>query len=126
MINVADKLFKAMAQIDGVIQSPSQFSDKPALWVNGKEIAHAHDSTLDIRLTRKNISAKRASLKKDTRVSFRSSSSDWLEFAISSESDIDAAMELLKEAADAHRAKPGSASRPPPVGAELERRRRFH
>jgi hypothetical protein len=105
-----------LADIDGVVLSPSAFGDADALWVNGKEIAHLDDaSTIDIRVGRKEIRARA--------LPARSKSSDWCEVPTS---DVSLVRELVEVAAAQHRAAAGTTPKAPPAGADLERRRRFH
>lgn len=78
--------------IDGVICSPSAFSDADAWWVNGKEIAHLDDGhTVDIRIGRKHISARRD----DLRVRARSKGSDWCEVDVTEVALIEERSELV-------------------------------
>ena len=111
--------------IEGATVSDGVFTDGQAVWVGKREVAHAEeDGVVDIRLTKAVIRADRETLKGDPRVTLRRSASDWLEFTIASAADADDAFRLVERAVAANRptAKPG----PPPTGAELERRRRFH
>jgi hypothetical protein len=118
---------KCIMSIDGVTLSPSGFGDVDAYWVNGKEIAHFDDpTTVDLRLTRAGISARRPELKADPRVTLRRSGSDWVEVRVATKDDLAWLTSLVEAAADAHRAPEGSTPKSPPVGAELDRRRRFH
>lgn len=114
--------------IDGVVESPSMFSDRPALWVNGKEIVHKDaDDVYDVRLTRKVIRQMRARLRADSRVHLRpSSSADWVEVAVAGSDDEELLVELIAAAADAHRPPAGATLLPAPAGDELARRRRLH
>lgn len=103
------------------------FRDEPAFWVDGKEIAHFdREDAIDLRLTRAVISAHRARLKADARVTLRRSGGDWVEVRFAKEEDLPFVVELAGLAAAAHRPDPGRPSKPPPAGPELERRRRFH
>jgi hypothetical protein len=120
---------KAFRDVDGVTESPSALGtdEDIAYWVNGKEIAHwDHDGSIDIRVTRKEVSARRAELKTDPRVRLRSSSSDWVAVTCAGRNDMPLVLELFEAAVDAHRAPSGQTSKPPPTAKELERRRRFH
>lgn len=120
---------KAFRDVDGVVESPSALGtdDDIAYWVNGKEIAHwDRDGSVDIRLTRTGISTRRAELKGDDRVNLRRSGSDWVQIACSSKRDVPLVLDLFEAAVEAHRAPPGQTPKPPPTGAALERRRRFH
>jgi hypothetical protein len=113
--------------IDGVVEGGGAFTDGPAFWVNGKEVAHWHgDDALELRLTKRVISEQRARLKADPRIELRRNTSDWLMITVVSPKDVDLAVELAELAAAAHRPPPGVPAKPPPEGAELERRRRFH
>jgi hypothetical protein len=123
---MASSLRDALRMIDGVVESDSAFRDDLAFWVNGTEIAHFEaDHAIDIRLTRAEIRARRAELRADPRVVLRGSSSDWLTTVCRSAQDEDFVVGLVRIAAGAHRQAGGSAL-PPPSGAALARRRRFH
>ena len=116
-----------MLSIEGVMESPGIFDEGDAFWVNGKQIAHfREEDVLDLRLTRGVIGAQRSRLKTDPRVDLRPGSSDWLKLHVSSNDDLAFVLELAEQAAKAHRPPHGVPSRPPPVGQDLERRRRFH
>jgi hypothetical protein len=119
------EFIKRCAALDGAALGEGAFGPGPAVWVGTREVAHFdHDRTLDVRLTKAVIRARRAELKPDNRVSLRKSSSDWLEVTIGSQSDATFALGLVQDAVAANRptAKPGL----PPTGAALARRRRFH
>jgi hypothetical protein len=105
-----DRLLDGLAKLDGVSCAPSQFSDRPAYWVNGKEIAHVEGAnergdshSLDLRLTRAQISARRARLKADPRVTLRRSGGDWLELRVASAEDVAFGLELCALAVEAHK-----------------------
>jgi hypothetical protein len=122
-------LRKAFRAVDGVLESPSALGtdEDIAYWVNGKEIAHwDRDGSIDIRLTRKGISGRRAELKADERVDLRRSGSDWVQVRCTSREDVALALDLFEAAVAAHAAPPGQTPKPPPTGADLARRRRFH
>jgi len=125
---VASSLCQRLLAIDGIFESPSTFSGRPAVWVNGKEIAHRDaDGSYDIRLTRQVIRQMRDQLRAEPRVHLRaSSSSDWVEVEGTDAEGEELVVELVRAAADAHRPAPGAALRPLPQGKELARRRRFH
>jgi hypothetical protein len=76
-----------------------------ALWVGEREIMHFHsDNAVDVRLTRREIAARRAELRADDRVTLRrSASSDWLEIEMHSAKDVDFVVALLRIAAEANR-----------------------
>ncbi len=103
------------------------FSDRPGLWVNGKEIAHEDDAgTYDVRLTRQVIRQMRDRLRADSRLQPRASaSSDWVEVEVADADAEDLLVELVTAAAAAHHPPSGTNLRPPPEGEELARRRRF-
>jgi hypothetical protein len=119
-------LLRRMARVAPSVVSPSMFSERDALWVDGKEIAHGHDDgTWDLRLTRATIRSMRDELKGDPRVTLRSSTSDWIELAVATEADARYLLALYRRAVEAH-APAARRPRAPPTGAELARRRRFH
>lgn len=110
---------------DGVAVGEGAFAPGPALWVGTREVAHFDDQrALDVRLTKEVIRSRRAELRGDDRVTLRRGSSDWVEITVESDDDIAWATELVLVAVAANR--PTATPGPPPTGAELERRRRFH
>jgi hypothetical protein len=122
-----DRVRRSLLAIDGIVESAGVFNEGDAFWVDGTQVAHFMDDTLvEIRLTKGEISARRATLRADTRVELRRSASDWLKLHLTSPKDADLAAELVAIAAAAHRAPAGATAKPPPIGAALERRRRFH
>ena len=124
---MTDALRDAIAAIAGVVESPSMFKDDLAYWVHAKEIAHFEAVDLiEIRLTRPAIRQRREELKNDPRVDLSYSGSDWITVRFFSPEDLSLVLDLVEDAAAAHRPPPGVAPDPPPVGSELERRRRFH
>ena len=103
------------AQVEDCVVSGSGLGDADAIWCNGKEIAHLDDdATIDVRVGRKHIRARG--------LPARSTSSDWCEVPTA---DVSFARELVELAASQHRSDDGT-GQPPPTGADLERRRRFH
>jgi hypothetical protein len=120
-------VWKALAKVDGFAEGSSIFSDDDAdlaYFVNGTQVANPFDGGIELRLTRKVISAHRPRLKEDPRVTLRRSGSDWLGVAI--DADLAFVLELAELAAEAHRPPPGVTAKPPPTGADLARRRKFH
>lgn len=125
MSALGKRLTVEILKIPGVSENPSQFSPLPAWWVDGKEIAHLHGGELiDIRLTKKEISARRSQLRNDDRVSL--GRNDWITFKMLSQEDLSFVLGLMKVAARANRRKPGERSRPMPDDKMLARRRAFH
>ena len=118
----------ALLKIDGVVESPGTFhTDTDAFWVNGKEIAHFDsDGSLELRVTGPVIRAHRDRLRSDPEIERRAPSSDWITMRYSSARDVAFVAELAELAAAAHRPSAGAMAKPPPTGAALERRRRFH
>jgi hypothetical protein len=123
---LARRLRTAVLAIDGVVESAGIFDEGDAFFMDSKQIGRIDGHALEVRLTRALISERRAALKRDARVDVRRSGSDWIVVTVEGPADIRFATALAKAAADAHRPPPGVPMRPPPVGADLERRRRFH
>jgi hypothetical protein len=122
-----DELREELCRIDGVVESDSAFTHDQAFWVNGKEIAHFEgENAMDIRLTRAEISARRAALRQDPRIELRPNSSDWLTVSYPEDADHEFVVALVEIAVAAHRPLPGATPKAPPRGSDLERRRRFH
>jgi len=97
----------------------------PAIWVGRREVAHFDgDGSLDVRLTKRLIALRRAELRSDVRVTLRPGSSDWIDINISNESDRSFAEGIVQQAIEANRST--ATAGPPPTGAALDRRRRFH
>ena len=109
-----------------MVESPSMYHDNDAFRVNGKEVAYVIDdgARVGLRLTRREISARRAELRADTRVTLKSSS-DWLHVRVGSAADVNVVAGLAQVAAAAHLPADGAAAAPP-SGAKLARMRRFH
>jgi hypothetical protein len=117
----------ALLALNGVVESGSAWGEGEAFWVNGKQIAAFHsDNAIELRITRSAWSANRERLKADKRVRRHGASSDWIDVQFGSPGDVAFVMELAELAASAHRARDGAMAKPPPVGADLARRRRFH
>lgn len=120
----SDFLNACCDRADGVAVGEGAFSPGPALWVGKREVAHFDsERTLDVRLTKAAIRDRRSELQSDDRVILRRRASDWLEIRVRSDKDVDWAANVILDAVAANRptAKPGL----PPMGAELEHRRRF-
>lgn len=127
MASLRRAIAAAVTSIDDVIASESMFSSGDAYWVNGKEIAHFEDdSTLEIRLTKAVIRDRRPAFKADNRVELRPSGADWITVRFATQEDVAFIADLVEVAAQAHRPASGGTPTPPPTGADLERRRRFH
>lgn len=123
----ARRLRNGLRKLDGVMESPGTFNDEDAFWVNGKEIAHFHgEHAIELRLTRKEIGARRTALREDPRIELRAGASDWITALFASMRDVAQVLDLAEVAAQAHRPPRGVPAKPPPLGAALERRRRFH
>ena len=123
MIDDVNFLVRCCDGLDGAVVSKGAFSPGPAIWV-GREVAHFDgDDTLDLRLSKRLISERRAELRSDVRVALRPGSSDWIDI-IESDSDLSFASGVVQQAIEANRST--ATTGPPPTGAELDRRRRFH
>jgi hypothetical protein len=104
-------------KMDGVLLGESAFGGGPALWVDAKQITNQiDDDTIEVRIGRKNITAR----KSDPRIHLRTRSSDWCELEAKHTTLL---AELIELAASQHRVDD---PKPPPAGADLARRKRFH
>ena len=127
MANLRSDLEARLSTIDDVMVSESMFGGGDAFWVNGKEIAHFHDAAvIEVRLTRAAIRERRAEFKADERVELRPSGADWMTVCFKTPVDVAFVFELVSIAARVHRPADGATANPPPSGAALERRKRFH
>ena len=127
MVSRRKTLEDRLAAVDGVIVSESMFGARDAYWVNGKEIAHFEtDGVIEVRLTKAVIRERRTALKADARVELRPSGADWITVRFVDETDAAFVVELVTSAAKSHQPPAGTAAKPPPTGADLRRRQRFH
>jgi hypothetical protein len=100
-------------KIDGVQLGESAFGDGPALWVNAKQITNDIDAdTVEVRVGRKHM--------KPNGLTPHTKTSDWCVLPAKHTAQLAALIEL---AASQHRVPN---PKPPPSGADMERRRRFH
>jgi hypothetical protein len=99
-----DELLDTLLTIEGVEERKSRFSERPALFVRDREIAHLEqDGVVDIRLTAPVIRARRSEFRANSAVALRkSSSADWLEILVQTASDEQLCIELVREAAKAN------------------------
>jgi hypothetical protein len=110
---------------DGVAVAEGAFAPGPAVWVGRREVAHVDDAhTLDVRMTRHEITTRRSGLQGDARVTLRRGESDWIAISVLSEEDVHWARGLIVDAISANLSS--APQGPPPTGTDLERRRRFH
>jgi hypothetical protein len=113
------------ADIAGAALGEGAFAPGPAIWVGKREIAHFDSAyEVDIRLTKDAIRKRRPALKNDKRVDLRPGTSEWIRVRVTSASEIEHALGLVRDAVIANlpTAPPG----PPPKGVDLDRRRRWH
>lgn len=68
-----DALLAELSRLPGAEVAPSQWTKEPAIWVHGREIVHAHEPWIEIRLTSKLINRL-----EDDRVLRRARTSDWV------------------------------------------------
>jgi hypothetical protein len=124
------KLWRDLGTVEGFMEGASIFGasdDDRAYFVNGTQVANViDDPTIELRLTRKAISAHRARFKSEPHVILRRSGSDWFAVTVVGRHEHDLVMELAPEIARAHWPANELPLKPPPEGAELARRRRFH
>jgi hypothetical protein len=119
-------LERCARQIEGAQIGDGVFTEGQAIWCGTREVAHFHDGTgeLEVRLTKAVVRERRAELQADPRVTLRKNASDWIAFAIAKQADENDALDLVRAAVAAN--APTAPAGPPPSGADLARRRRFH
>ena len=84
----------------------SRWSSLWSYWIDGREIVHFHrDGSVDVRLTRAAIRERRAALVADPRVGLGAPSRDWVSVTLASPADVPLAVELVKVAIAANRAR---------------------
>lgn len=127
-MTVPGRVWRKLAQVEGFAEGSSIFGasdDDLAYFVNGTQVACERNGELELRVTRPVIRQHRDRLRGDPRVELRGSS-DWLTVRTARPADDDFVLDLARLAAAAHLPAAGEPVRPPPTGADLERRRRFH
>lgn len=99
------RMQEQLGRIEGVVEAKSRFSDRAAWWIDGMEIAHFdNENVLDIRLTAPLIRARRQELNEHPEIEFRrSSGADWIEISIQDLASERLALQLVSDAAAAHR-----------------------
>jgi hypothetical protein len=90
-----DALLEELRGLPGAEVRPSQWTREPAIWIDGREIVHAHESWIEIRLTAKLINRL-----EDDRVLRRARTSDWV---MVDEAEQDLILDLAGQAALANR-----------------------
>jgi hypothetical protein len=90
-----ERLLNRLRALRGVEVAPSQWTGEPAIWVDGREIVHAHDEWIEIRLTSKLINRL-----DDERVLRRARTSDWV---MVDEGQHELILDLAEQAAEANR-----------------------
>jgi hypothetical protein len=119
-------LWLQLLEIPGMEEGESSWGDGPALWVNAKQVANfTRDGTIELRLTRPVIRAAKARLSAEPQAILRGSS-DWLGLRVDSEADFALVLDLAREIPPLYLPADGTAPKPPPTGAAMERRKRFH
>jgi hypothetical protein len=91
------RLVDELSRLPGAEVAPSQWTGEPAIWVDGREIVHAHEPWIEIRLTSKLINRL-----EDDRVLRRARTSDWV---MVDEGERDLILELASQAAAANRSR---------------------
>ena len=88
-------LLDELSRLPGAEVALSQWTKEPAIWVDGREIVHAHEPWIEIRLTSKLINRL-----EDDRVLRRARTSDWV---MVDELERDLILDLARQAAAANR-----------------------
>ena len=93
-----DLLDRRIRELPGVRRGRSRFGGRDAYLLDGREVAHFHESDeIDLRLTRDVIRERRAALRGDPRIGFRDGRSDWLTVRLRAPEDVEFAFELFEE-----------------------------
>jgi hypothetical protein len=115
-----------LLEIPGIEEGENSWGDDRALWVNAKQMANFRGPrALEIRLGRALIRELKARLKDESRVT-RRGSSDWVGFEFETADDFAFVEEMAALATLVYLPADGLAPKPPPTGAAMERRKRFH
>jgi Family of unknown function (DUF5519) len=87
-------LLDELSRLPGAEVARSQWTDEPAIWVDGREIVHAHGRWIEIRLTSRLINQL-----EDDRVLRRARTSEWV---MVDEGEHELILELAGQAASAN------------------------
>jgi Luciferase len=90
-----EQLLAALRDLPDVEVAPSQWTGEPAIWVDGREILHAHREWIEVRLTGKLINRV-----EDDRVLRRARTSDWV---MVDAGERELILELARQAVEANR-----------------------
>jgi hypothetical protein len=90
-----EQLLAALRDLPEVEVAPSQWTGEPAIWVDGREILHAHREWIEVRLTGKLINRV-----EDDRVLRRARTSDWV---MVDAGERELILELARQAVEANR-----------------------
>jgi hypothetical protein len=88
-------LLDQLRRLPDVEIAPSQWTGEPAVWVDGREIVHAHKEWIEVRLTGKLINKV-----EDDRVLRRARTSDWV---MVDQGERDLILDLARQAVEANR-----------------------
>jgi hypothetical protein len=90
-----ESLLSELRRLPDVEVAPSQWTGQPAIWIDGREIIHAHGDWIEIRVTRKLITRL-----DDDRAMRRAYSSDWV---MVDRAERDLILTLARQAVEANR-----------------------
>ena len=91
-----DAFVAAMLAAGPVYERRSRYADKPALFIEGREIAHLEaPGVIDLRITRQGWSQARDDYGDDPAVRHDPSRRDWIELRLRSPADLDHLAGLL-------------------------------
>jgi hypothetical protein len=125
-----ERAWQEIGELPDFWEGASVFSDNDddrAFFVNGTQVVHVErDGRLAVRVTKPVVRAHRAVWRAEGRVEERRRGSDWVVVSVDDDAGAATAVDLARLAAEAHQPPPGVAPKPPPMGADLARRRRFH
>jgi hypothetical protein len=90
-----ERLLTDLRALPGIEVAPSQWTGEPAIWVDGREIVHAHNEWIEVRLTGKLINKV-----EDDRVLRRARTSDWV---MVDRKERELILDLARQAVEANR-----------------------
>jgi hypothetical protein len=99
-----DAFVAAMLASAALQERRSRFADKPALFLDGREIAHCEaPGIIDVRITQSGWSRVKERYRDHPAVRKDPSRRDWLEVVLGSPADLDSIASLLAEAVASNR-----------------------
>lgn len=127
-VTLKQRVRKQLSSLDHVEEGDAIFDpSERGFFVDGRLVAEfAGPNTIGVRLTWPLIRDRKKTFVDDPRIDPIRSGTDWVTVQFRRANDLALVATLVELAAQQYLPPPGQPLRPPPTGADLDRRRRFH